>query len=789
MNYEGKIIGVDIESEMKKSYLDYSMSVIVGRALPDVRDGLKPVHRRILYTMYLNGLTPDKGFRKSADTVGSVLGKFHPHGDSSVYDAMVRMAQDFSMRHPLVHGHGNFGSVDGDPPAAYRYTEAKMSKISMAMMQDIDKETVDFVPNYDDNHVEPSFLPSRFPNLLVNGSTGIAVGMATNIPPHNLGEVIDCTCHLIDNPDSDLEELMEYIQGPDLPTGGTIMGKSGIRAAYATGRGKILVRATANIEQGKNGRERIIVTEIPYMVNKARLVESIADLVKDKRIDSIADLTDESSARTGMRVVVTLKKDANAQIVLNQLYKLTQMQETIGIILLALCDGEPKVMTLKQILEQYIIFQISVITRRTQFELKKAQDRLHILDGLMIALDFIDEVIKILRAAPDQNTGKNALMERFGLTDIQSAAIVAMRLGQLTGLERKKIEDELEQVKFKVADFMDILANEYRVTNIIKEDLQEIKNKYADERRTNIVSVSGEVDIEDLIPVEDCVVTLTHFGYVKRQPMDVYKTQHRGGRGVAGMTRREEDFVEELFVCSTHDYLMFFTNKGKVYRIKAYEIAESSRASRGDNIINILPLEKEEKVTSVIQVDELEKENHHLVMVTRKGIIKRTELTQYKNVRKNGLIAITLDEDDELAWVRITSGNSDLIVATQNGMAIRFNENDARAIGRTARGVKAINLDEDDIVIGFVEVRENADLLTISESGLGRRTPLTEYSNQNRGGKGSRNYYTQKNGKIAGVRIVDDNDDIIIITNDGIIIRIPVSQISTQSRYASGVRV
>ncbi|MEG1779037.1 MAG: DNA gyrase subunit A, partial [Oscillospiraceae bacterium] len=613
-------------------------------------------------------------------------------------------------------------------------------------------ETVDFVPNYDDNHVEPSFLPSRFPNLLVNGSTGIAVGMATNIPPHNLGEVIDCTCHLIDNPESDLEELMEYIQGPDLPTGGTIMGKSGIRAAYATGRGKIAVRATAHIEQTKNGRERIVVTEIPYMVNKARLVESIADLVKDKRIESIADLTDESSARTGMRVVVTLKKDANAQIVLNQLYKLTQMQETIGIILLALCDGEPKVMTLKQILEQYIIFQISVITRRTQFELKKAQDRLHILDGLMIALDFIDEVIKILRAAPDQNTGKNALMERFGLTDIQSAAIVAMRLGQLTGLERKKIEDELEQVKFKVADFMDILANEYRVTNIIKEDLQEIKNKYADERRTNIVSVSGEVDIEDLIPVEDCVVTLTHFGYVKRQPMDVYKTQHRGGRGVAGMTRREEDFVEELFVCSTHDYLMFFKNKVKVYRIKAYEIAESSRASRGDNIINILPLEKEEKVTSVIQVDELEKENHHLVMVTRKGIIKRTELTQYKNVRKNGLIAITLDEDDELAWVRITSGNSDLIVATQNGMAIRFNENDARAIGRTARGVKAINLDEDDIVIGFVEVRENADLLTISESGLGRRTPLTEYSNQNRGGKGSRNYYTQKNGKIAGVR-------------------------------------
>lgn len=789
MSLEGKVIGVDIQNEMKKSYLDYSMSVIVGRALPDVRDGLKPVHRRILYTMYLNGLTPDKGFRKSADTVGSVLGKFHPHGDASVYDAMVRLAQDFSMRHPLVHGHGNFGSVDGDPPAAYRYTEAKMSKISMQMLTDIDKDTVDFMPNYDDNHVEPMFLPSRFPNLLVNGSTGIAVGMATNIPPHNLGEVIDGVCHLIDNPEADLDELMQYVQGPDLPTGGTIMGRSGIRAAYATGRGKIAVRAKAHIEEGKNGRDKIIVTEIPYMVNKSRLVESIAELVKDKRVEQIADLTDESSARTGMRVVITLKKDANAQVVLNQLYRYTQMQETIGMILLALVGGVPKVLTLKEIMEEYIRFQIEVITRRTKFELKKAQDRAHILEGLMIAQDNIDEVIHIIRNSPDQPSSKTALMERFGLSDPQASAIVAMRLGQLSGLERQKIEDELAAVKLKIEDYLDILAHEHRVTGIIKEDLREIKEKYADPRRTEIVAVSGDVDIEDLIPQEDCVITLTHFGYVKRQPMDVYKTQRRGGRGVSGMTRREEDFVEELFICSTHDYIMFFTDKGKVYRIKAYEIGESSRVSRGDNIINILPLEKDEKITSIIQMDQLDKEDHHLVMVTRQGVIKRTELSLYKNVRKSGLIAINLDEGDELAWVRVTGGSDDLIVATRDGMAIRFNETDARAIGRTARGFKAITLEEGDEVVGMVNVREGETVLTVSETGLGRRTPVEEYSLQRRGGKGSRNYYTDKNGRIAGIRMVDEEDDIILITDDGVIIRIPVSQISIQSRYAGGVRV
>ena len=785
---EGKIIGVDLEKEMKKSYLDYSMSVIVGRALPDVRDGLKPVHRRILYTMYQKGLTPDKPFRKSADTVGSVLGMYHPHGDASVYDAMVRLAQDFSMRHPLVQGHGNFGSVDGDPPAAYRYTEARMSRISLAMVQDIEKETVDFGPNYDDNHLEPMVLPSRFPNLLVNGSTGIAVGMATNIPPHNLGEVADGVCHLIDNPDASLEELMGYIKGPDLPTGGSIMGLSGIRAAYGTGRGKVVVRAKAHIEEGKHGRERIVVTEIPFMVNKARLMESIADLVKEKRVTEIADLVDESSARTGMRIVITLKKDANAQVVLNQLYSFTQMQETIGVIMLALVGGVPRVMTLKEILEEYIRFQIEVITRRTKFDLGKAQERAHILEGLMIALDFIDEVLAILRSSKDVPTGKAALMERFGLTEPQSAAIVAMRFGQLTGLERQKIEDELAALKEKIADYLDILEHEYRVTGIIKEDLVSIKEKYGDARRTEIVPVSGEVDVEDLIPEEDCVVTLTHFGYLKRQPSDAYRTQHRGGRGVLGMTRREEDFVEELFVFSSHDSIVFFTTLGKAYRLKGYEIPESSRTGRGVNVVNLLPLEKEEKVSAMIRV-ESEREEGFLVMVTRRGIIKRTELSSFKNLRKSGLIAINLDEGDELAWVKVTGGKDELIVATRFGMAIRFREEDARAIGRAARGFKAITLDEGDEVVGMAVVGDGEDLLTVSESGLGRRTAMEEYHIQGRGGKGSRNYYADRNGPVAGVRAVREEDDVILITDDGVIIRIPVSQISRQSRYGGGVRV
>ena len=610
------------------------MSVIVGRALPDVRDGLKPVHRRILYTMYENGLSPDKAYRKSADTVGSVLGRYHPHGDASVYDAMVRLAQDFSMRYPLVDGHGNFGSVDGDPAAAYRYTEARMSKIAMSMLTDIDKDTVDFMPNYDDHLQEPVMLPSRFPNLLVNGSTGIAVGMATNIPPHNLGEVVDAACCMIDHPDATLDELMDHLKGPDFPTGGIIMGRSGIRAAYATGRGKITLRAKAEVEEHKN-RMRIIVTEIPYMVNKARLIESIAGLVKDKRIDGISDLRDESD-RDGMRIVIELKRDANAQVVLNRLYTFSQLQETVGVIMLAIDGKQPKVMTLQEILRSYLDFQFQVITRRTRYELKKAKEREHILEGLKIALDYIDEVIKIIRASKDQPSAKAALIERFGLSDAQAAAIVAMRLGQLSGLERAKIEDELAAILAKVADLEDILSHDSRVYAIVREELVALKVKFGDERRTEIQTVSGEVDIEDLIPVEDCVVTLTHFGYVKRQPADVYKTQRRGGRGISGMTRREEDVVEDLFVSSSHDYLCFFTNRGRLFRLKCYEIPESSRTGRGTNIVNLLPLEQEEKVSAVLKVSDFA-DDRFLVMVTKKGIIKRTELSAYRNVRKSGL--------------------------------------------------------------------------------------------------------------------------------------------------------
>ena len=790
MNHEGeKVILVDLEEEMKTSYLDYSMSVIVGRALPDVRDGLKPVHRRILYTMYENGLYPDKAFRKCADTVGAVLGRYHPHGDASVYDAMVRMAQDFSQRHILVQGHGNFGSIDGDPAAAYRYTESRMSKLSMRMLSDIDKETVDFMPNYDDRLEEPVVLPSRFPNLLVNGSTGIAVGMATNIPPHNLGEVVDGVCCLIDNPDATLDELMEHIKGPDFPTGGMIMGRSGIRAAYGTGRGKVIVRAKAQIEEFKNNRERIVVTEIPYMVNKARLIEHMADLVKEKRIDQISDIRDESNNRNGMKIVIELKRDANAQVVLNQLYSYTQMQDTCGIIMLALVNGEPKVLTLKEILKEYIKFQEEVIRRRTVFDLRKAQEREHILEGLKIAQDNIDEVVRIIRESRDDNESRPKLMERFGLTEIQANAILAMRLGRLSGLERDKIENELAEVRAKIAEYRDILANESRVLAIIKEEMTEIKDKYDDPRRTEIATVSGEVDIEDLIPEEECVVTLTQFGYIKRQPTDTYKAQRRGGRGISGMTRRDEDFVTDLYTCSTHDYLMFFTNMGKVYRIKGYEIPESSRASRGTNIVNILPLENGEKITSVVKTSVLTDESKYLVMVTRNGIVKRTEFNAYTNVRKSGLIAINLDEGDELAWVKITGGEDLVIVATRNGMSICFREGDARAIGRTARGVRAIELDEGDTVVGMAVVGEGECTLTVSESGLGRRTNYDEYRVQSRGGKGLRNYYCDKNGPVAGFCSVDDQKDIVLITDSGVIIRIPSEQISMQSRYAGGVRV
>lgn len=781
------MIQVDIDKEMRQSFLAYSMSVIVDRALPDVRDGLKPVHRRILYTTEELGLTPDKPHRKSAKIVGDVLGSYHPHGDASVYDAMVRMAQSFSLRYPLIDGHGNFGSVDGDPPAAYRYTEARMSKMALYMLQDIDKETIDWNSNYDDSKKEPSVLPSRFPNLLVNGSTGIAVGMATNIPPHNLGEVIDGVCCLIDNPDATLDELMEFIKGPDFPTGGTIMGRSGIRSAYSTGRGKITLRAKARIEDFKNGREQIIIDEIPYMVNKARLIENMAELVKDKRIEMISDLRDESD-RDGMRIVVELKRDANAQVVLNQLYTYTQMQDTVGANMIALVNGIPRMLTLKEMLEEYLKFQFDIVTRRTRYDLKKAKEREHILEGLKIVVDNTDEVIKIIRTAADINASKANLIERFAISDIQSSAIVAMRLGQLSGMERIKIEDELAAILKRVAELNEILENDDLIYGIIKDELAIIRAKFSDDRRTDIEMVSGEVDIEDLIPVTDCAITLTHLGYIKRQPVDVYRTQRRGGRGMSGMTRREEDFAEELFVCSTHDYVMFFTNRGKMYRIKGYEIPESSRTGKGNHVLNLLPLEKDEKITAMIRVSELDGESY-LVMVTRAGTIKRTQLSAYKNIRKAGIIAINLEGDDELAWVRNTTGDNELIIATAQGKAIRFAETDLRPLGRSAMGVRAIRLDDGDRVVGMARVHEGGQLLTITERGAGRRTNLEEFRLQNRGGKGIINYKVDnKDTLVAAIRVVDPDDDIIIIADDGVIIRIPVEQINTQSRYGGGVR-
>ena len=788
MDFEGqKIVPVDIDREMKKSYLDYSMSVIVGRALPDVRDGLKPVHRRILYTMFEKGLTPDKPYHKCADTVGAVLGAYHPHGDLSVYDALVRLAQDFSMRYMLVDGHGNFGSVDGDPPAAYRYTEARMSRIATNMLTDIDKETVDFMPNFDDRLKEPVVLPSRFPNLLVNGSTGIAVGMATNIPPHNISEVVDGIVYLIDNPDAPLEKIMEYIKGPDFPTAGIIMGKKGIRAAYGTGRGKITLRARADIVEKKNGRFKIVVTELPYQVNKAKLIENIANLVKNKRIDGISDVNDYSG-RHGMEVVIDLKRDANPQVVLNQLYSYTQLQITYGIIMIALVNGVPKVLTLKEMMHEYIKFQEEVITRRTEFELKKAAERAHILEGLKVAIDFIDEVISIIRSSKSVAEAKERLMERFGLDEVQAQAIVQMRMGQLTGLERAKIFEELAELEKKIAEYEGILADEGKVFEIVKNELTALKEKFKDERRTEIQSVSGEVDIEDLIPQEECMLTLTSMGYIKRQPVDVYHTQRRGGRGVIGMTRREEDIAETMFTCSTHDYILLFTDMGRVYRLKAYEIPEGSRASKGINIVNLLPVSQDEKVTAMIRVEKYE-EGKFLCMVTRGGIIKRTALSAYNTIRKKGVIAIVLDGGDELAWVRMTSGNDDLIVATKKGKAIRFNENDARELGRTARGVRAIRLDEGDSVVSMAVPREGASLLTVSETGLGRRSEFSDYRCQTRGGKGITNYHTEKYGDVANVRVVDDSEDAIIIASDGVIIRIPVADISIFGRAAKGVIV
>ena len=779
-----RYINKDIEKEMKGSFLNYSMSVIVSRALPDVRDGLKPVHRRILYAMYENNLDASHGYQKSAQTVGEVLGKYHPHGDASVYDAMVRLAQDFSLRYPLIDGQGNFGSVDGDPAAAYRYTEARMERISDEMLRDIEKDTVDFVNNFDDSRQEPGVLPSRIPNLLINGSSGIAVGMATNIPPHNLSEVCDGIAFLIDNPEADFNQLMEHIPGPDFPTGGVIMGRSGIRSAYATGRGKITLRGRAVIEEGDDGRNSIIVTDIPYMVNKARLIERIADLVKEKRLEGIADLNDESD-RDGMRIVIKLKKDAIPQIVLNHLYSLTELQETVGAIMLALDGGVPKVMDLKTMLQKYIDHQCEVLERRTRFDLKKALERQHLLEGLKIACDNIDEVIKVIRESYDN--AKERLMEKFALSEIQATAILNMQLRRLQGLEIEKIVNELAELAEKIAYYREFLENHQMVLDQVKTDILEIKNKYGDERRTKIEHISGEVDIEDLIPDEECIFTYTNFGYIKRQPKDTYQAQRRGGRGISGMSRRDEDYVQELFMARTHNYIMFATDKGRVYRLKGYEIPEGSRQARGINIVNLLQLQPDEKITNVIPTEEGFEGN--VVMVTQKGIIKRTPVEEYKNVRKSGLIAITLDEGDNLAWTRITSGTDELIVATKNGQAIKFSEEDVRLVGRSARGVKAIELTDDDIVVGMGIAKEGTKLLTITEDGKGRRTDVNEYRLQTRGGKGVRNFDVEKAGYVAGVRIVNDDDDIILISMSGIIIRMHVSDIAVQSRYANGVKV
>ncbi|MBQ8860257.1 MAG: DNA gyrase subunit A [Ruminococcus sp.] len=783
----GKVIDVDINREMRKSFLDYSMSVIVSRALPDVRDGLKPVHRRILYTMFENGLEPHKPYRKCADTVGNVLGKYHPHGDSSVYDAMVRLAQDFSMRYMLVDGHGNFGSVDGDPPAAYRYTESKLSKISLEMVTDIDKETVDFMPNFDDRLKEPTVLPSRFPNLLVNGSSGIAVGMATNIPPHNLGEAVDAMCMLIDNPDAEVAEIMECMPGPDFPTGGIIMGRSGIRAAYATGRGKIIVRAKTEIVEAKNGRFKIIVTELPYVVNKARLIENIADLVKDKRIEGISNIEDHSD-RNGMHIEIDIKREASPQVVLNQLFMLTQLQSTFGCIMLAIVNGEPKILTLKEMLQHYIDHQVDVITRRTIYDLRKAKERAHILEGLKIAIDNIDEVIAIIRKSKDQASAKIGLMERFGLDDVQAQAIVQMRLGQLTNMERTKIEDELRALAAKIAEYNEILASETRKLELVKEEAIAVRNKYADPRRTEICAISGEVDIEDLIPRENCVVTMTKFGYIKRLAEDTYKLQRRGGRGVSGMSRKEDDIATEMFISNSHDYILFFTDKGRVYRHKCYEIPESTRQSKGMNIANLLPIATDEKVTSMIRVPEFD-EDKYLIMVTKHGIIKRIELNAYNTARKGGLIALDLNEGDELAWVKMTDGNNDVIIATRKGMAIRFNENDVRPMGRQARGVKALKLKENDYVIGMSVIDEDGYILTVSSTGYGRLSSPTDYRVQSRGGKGLTNYHVEKYGEVAALSVVSKDDDVIIISANGVIIRIKADTIRQCARPSKGVTV
>lgn len=805
-----KIVQVDLEREMKKSYIDYAMSVIVGRALPDARDGFKPVHRRILYAMYEDHLTSDRPYRKSATTVGNVLGRYHPHGDASVYDALVRMAQPFSLRYPMIDGHGNFGSVDGDPPAAYRYTEARMSKLAAYMMTDIDKDTVQFMPNFDDNRKEPVVLPSRFPNMLVNGSSGIAVGMATNMPPHNLTEVINGICHVIDHPEAKLEEILQFIKGPDFPTGGIIMGRSGIRAAYATGRGKIKVRARTHFEEMKNGRTRIVATEIPYVVNKARLVESIADLVKNKRIEGISDLRDESD-RQGMRIVIELKREANPQVILNQLFNYTQLQDTFSVNNLALVNNQPRTLNLRELIDQYIEFQREIVERRCRYNLAKAQARAHILEGLKVATDNIDRIIAIIRASDNESEAKlNLIAEPFIINQIallgivngkenfefhldeeQAQAIVSMRLGRLSGLERQKINDEYDEIEAKIRELLEILSSREQMLSIVKAELLEIRDKFGDERRTSIESVDNDIDIEDLIPREDCTYTLTHFGYIKRLPTATYRTQRRGGRGVNAMATREEDFAEVLFAASSHDNILFFSNLGKVYRLKGYQIPEAGRTAKGTNIINLLQLEPDEKISAMFSVPEEEYDDkHYLFFITEMGTVKRISLSELTNIRKVGLRALNMNDGDRLIDVRLTDGTQKILIITAFGRAICFDENEVRSMGRTAVGVRGISLDEGDHVIGGARARPEGEVLTITQNGYGKRTPVSEYSVHHRGGHGILAHaLNEKTGNIAGAAVVDPDNDVLIITDDGVMIRTKVSTIRLCGRNSRGVIV
>ncbi|MDD6484594.1 MAG: DNA gyrase subunit A [Clostridiales bacterium] len=782
-----KIVDVDLNNEMRKSYIDYAMSVIVSRALPDVRDGMKPVHRRILYDMYEANLLYENDFRKSATTVGDVLGKYHPHGDASVYDALVRLAQDFSLRYPLVQGKGNFGSVDGDPPAAYRYTEAKMAKIAALMLSDIEKETVDFVPNFDDKLKEPDVLPSRFPNLLVNGSAGIAVGMATNIPPHNMTEVIDGIIAVIDDPMISIDELMNHIPGPDFPTGGVIMGRGGIRNAYTTGRGRIILRARAEIEEDQNGRQRIVVTEIPYQVNKAKLEKHIGELARDGKLDGVASVRDESSE--DIRLIIEVKRDANANVVLNNLYKLTQMQDTFGVILIALVNKVPKILNLREMIDCYIAHQEDVIKRRTEFDLKKAKERAHLLEGYKIVIDYVDEVIKIVRSSQNIPDAKEKLCARFELDDIQATAIVQMQIGRLSGMEREKIENEYQELLVKIADLEEILANEPRVLDIVKEDLTEIKNKYGDARRTAIEMSYEDFDDEDLIEEEECIFTITHNGYTKRVPTVTYKSQRRGGRGITGLTTREEDFVEHLFSASTHHNILFFTNRGYVYALKGYRIPEATRQAKGTAIVNMLPLEQGEKISAMIPV-KAQNDYGYLTFITKNGLIKKTDVSDYARIRSKGLRAIEISDGDELVQVHYTSGELELVIVTHNGLSIRFKETDVRATGRTTRGVKAITLTDGDYVVGACAVSEGKKLLTVTENGYGKKTEFEEYRPQSRSGKGIFTYrITEKTGPVCGVKAVCDNDDIMMITSEGVLIRMHADEISTYGRQTQGVRL